>query len=118
VYDLARFCNRHAHDELIPVTTIERAPSAELEVGQTDETSLPAGYDVLVPLVNAVIEKHEPYESLVAMYGSTVVDKTLRLIRLAEGKRRQLPPAIRVTDRAFGIERRVPMDYPDCGIAV
>ena len=111
VYALARFINRVAQAERIPQTTIDRAPTAELEAGQTDANSLPADYDILVPLVNDIVEHELPHEELVGSYQPEVVDKTLRLIRIGEGKRRQLPPAIRVTGRSFGIERRVPMDH-------
>jgi NAD+ synthetase len=112
VYELARFINRLHHQEIIPATTIDRPPSAELEVGQTDENSLPAGYDVLVPLVDKIIETDTTFEELAQEFGEKVVADTILLIRRSEAKRRQLPPAIRITDRSFGIERRVPMDYP------
>ena len=112
VYELAKFCNRLYGQEIIPETTITRPPTAELEVGQTDANSLPADYDTLVPLVNAIVESDISYEALIEQFGAAVVNPTMRLIRLSEGKRRQLPPAIRITDKAFGIERRIPMDYP------
>ena len=98
VYDLARFINRTAHSELIPLSTIERAPTAELEPGQSDEKSFKIAYAELDPLVTAIVE-----EGLEDTTFGPMIDR-------AEGKRRQLPPAIRVTSRAFGIERRVPMD--------
>ncbi len=112
VYELAKTINRIHGKETIPVTTITRAPSAELEVGQTDANSLPADYDILVPLVDSIIETDSTFEELVTMYGEETVTRTLSLIRKNEGKRRQLPPAIRITDHSFGIERRIPMDYP------
>ena len=98
VYELARFINRAAGVERIPASTIERPPTAELEPGQSDEQSFKIGYDVLDPLVANIIE-HGAYDP-----------KFSPMINRAEGKRRQLPPAIRISSRGFGIERRVPMD--------
>ena len=111
VYALGDFINKAARKDLIPSTTISRAPTPELEPGQTDEGTLPAPYKVLVPLVNAIIEDLTPRDVLINTYGVEVVDATLALIRNSEGKRRQLPPAIRISKRSFGMERRIPMDH-------
>lgn len=111
VYELARFINRSRGREIIPQTTIDRPPSAELEPGQTDAANLPADYHILTPLIDRIIEEDTPYHSLIQMYPQAVVDRTLDGIRNNEGKRRQLPPGIRVTKRAFGEERRIPMDH-------
>jgi NAD+ synthase (glutamine-hydrolysing) len=111
VYELAQLINRAAHSELIPFTTIEREPTPELELGQTDEKSLPAPYKELVPLVQAITEDLISREELLKEYQHEVVDATFALIGASEGKRRQLPPSIRVSKRSFGMERRIPMDH-------
>jgi NAD+ synthase (glutamine-hydrolysing) len=109
VYELSRFINRLSGQAVIPETTLMRVPSAELEEGQTDAQNLPADYDVLVPLVNDIVEGGKSREELIQVYPVAVVDRTLRMIDVQEYKRRQAAPGIRVTERAFGIERRVPM---------
>lgn len=58
-----------------------------------------------------LIEDAITYEKIVEQYGKNTVDKVIAMIAMAEGKRRQLPPAIRVSKKAFGIERRIPMDH-------
>jgi len=109
VYALARYINQKAGQDIIPTTTIERPPTAELEEGQTDENSLPAGYDVLSPLVDDIVDRELPREELYQKYKPEVVDKVLRMIKINEYKRRQAAPGIRVTPRAFGIGRRFPI---------
>lgn len=109
VYSLCQFINDEAGRSLIPESIIRRTPTAELEAGQTDEGSLPGPYEALVPLVNAIIEDGLPREELVKCFPATMVDQTFRLIEVNEYKRRQASPGIRVTERSFGIERRMPM---------
>jgi len=111
VYELSKYINSLDDKPLIPETTITRAPTAELEEGQTDEASLPAPYSVLVPLVDDIIVNNLTRAELYKHYNKEVVEQVLRLIRISEGKRRQLPPAIRVSKKAFGLERRIPMDH-------
>jgi NAD+ synthase (glutamine-hydrolysing) len=93
----------------IPRSIIERAPSAELRPDQRDEDSLPA-YDLLDRILHGYIELHEGREQLIAQgLGEAEVERTIRLVDLAEYKRRQAPPGIKVTGRAFGRDRRMPI---------
>lgn len=110
VYELARFHNDQKASGLIPETTITRAPSAELEEDQTDSDNLPADYDVLSPLVDAIIEEDVSRDELVKRYGKETVDRVAKLIDRAEYKRRQAAPGVRVTKKAFGAGRRFPVD--------
>lgn len=110
VYDLSRWRNEFEGREVIPQNTIDKAPSAELSEDQTDEEGLGAGYDVLAPLVDLAIEKKYTIEDLVDMgYDRELVADTVRRVDLNEHKRRQAPPGIKVTEKSFGIGRRVPM---------
>ncbi len=109
VYQVAEYINSSAGMEIIPASIIKRIPTAELEHGQTDAANLPADYDVLSPLVDAIIDEQCPYDELCRRYGTDVVDRTLRLVHANEFKRRQAAPGIRVTNKAFGIGRRFPI---------
>lgn len=111
VYELADYLNMTAKQARIPCSIIHRAPTAELEEGQTDEACLPAPYCVLVPLIQQIMEESTAYHVLLKQYDKKVLDAVIAMIAKAEGKRRQLPPAIRVSKKSFGIERRIPMDH-------
>jgi NAD+ synthase (glutamine-hydrolysing) len=109
VYRLCRYRNAVAGRDLVPSTVLEKAPSAELRPDQRDDQSLPA-YEVLDPVVAALVERDESVSGLVA----TGVDPELArrvasLIDAAEYKRRQSPPGVRITSRAFGKDRRMPI---------
>ncbi|MCW2952232.1 MAG: synthetase [Conexibacter sp.] len=109
VYELSRHVNEVAGEERIPASIIERAPSAELRPDQRDEDSLPP-YDVLDPILDAYIEEDLGREQLVLRgFRPDDVEKVVRLVDRAEYKRRQAPPGIKVTSRAFGRDRRVPI---------
>ena len=116
VYRLAEWRNSPAATELgllagspIPVSVIERAPSAELRHDQRDEDTLPP-YPVLDRIINGYVELDLGREQLLAEgLEAGYVDQTIRLIDLAEYKRRQAPPGIKVTTRAFGRDRRMPI---------
>jgi NAD+ synthase (glutamine-hydrolysing) len=121
VYRLARWRNEPAAADTlaktvdtparapIPPSIIERAPSAELRKGQTDQDSLPP-YDVLDRILHGYIELDRSREQLIAEGLPTVeVQRTARLVDLAEYKRRQAPPGIKITERAFGRDRRMPI---------
>jgi NAD+ synthase (glutamine-hydrolysing) len=116
VYRLAEWRNSAATAEFalgaadpIPVTIIQRAPSAELRHDQRDEDTLPP-YPVLDRIVNGYVELDRGREQLIAEgLDEHYVDQTIRLIDLAEYKRRQAPPGIKVTTRAFGRDRRMPI---------
>ena len=93
----------------IPVSIIERAPSAELRPEQRDEDSLPP-YPVLDRILQGYVELDQGREELIALgLPEDDVDRTIRLVDLAEYKRRQAPPGIKVTPRAFGRDRRMPI---------
>jgi NAD+ synthase (glutamine-hydrolysing) len=93
----------------IPPSIIERAPSAELREDQTDQDSLPS-YDVLDRILHGYIELDRSREQLIAEgLPAAEVERTARLVDLAEYKRRQAPPGIKITERAFGRDRRMPI---------
>jgi NAD+ synthase (glutamine-hydrolysing) len=98
-----------ASREPIPLTIIERAPSAELRHDQRDEDSLPP-YEVLDRILEGYVELDRSREQLIAQgLPEHDVDRTIRLVDLAEYKRRQAPPGIKITPRAFGRDRRMPI---------
>jgi NAD+ synthase (glutamine-hydrolysing) len=108
VWRLSRHLNDRAGRELIPVTTIERPPSAELREGQRDDESLPP-YDVLDPLLEAYIELDRSREELEEQFDAGVVARTLALVDGAEYKRRQAAPGVKLRPRAFGRDWRTPI---------
>ena len=109
VFRLAKWLNERAGRELIPATTIERAPSAELRAGQLDEDSLPP-YPVLDRVLEAYVELDRSREELVADgFEPELVDRAVTLIDRAEYKRRQAPPGVRLRPKAFGRDRRTPI---------
>ena len=96
--------------ERIPRRVLEKPPSAELRANQADEDDLPATYSILDPILKQLIEANASRAQLVERgFDEAVVDDILRRYYASEYKRRQLPPGIRVTPKAFGIGRRVPM---------
>src|SRR6185436_1950270 len=109
VYELARHVNEVAAEERIPASIVERAPSAELRPDQRDEDSLPP-YAVLDPILDAYVEDDLGREQLLLRgFDASAVDRVIALVDRAEYKRRQAPPGIKVTSRAFGRDRRVPI---------
>jgi NAD+ synthase (glutamine-hydrolysing) len=93
----------------IPLSIIERAPSAELRHDQRDEDSLPP-YEVLDRILEGYVELDQSAEQLIAQgLPAADVERTIRLVDLAEYKRRQAPPGIKITPRAFGRDRRMPI---------
>jgi len=93
----------------IPLSILERAPSAELRPDQRDEDSLPA-YELLDRILEGYVELDQSREQLIAQgLPAGEVDRTIRLVDLAEYKRRQAPPGIKITPRAFGRDRRMPI---------
>jgi len=106
VYALATYYNRHAGREVIPKNCFTKIPSAELRPDQFD----PFDYPTVSPLVDDVIENRLSREELLKKgYPVQVVDDTLRRIRGAEYKRRQAPPAIKITKKAFGLGWKMPL---------
>jgi NAD+ synthase (glutamine-hydrolysing) len=108
VFRLARHLNERAGRELVPVTTIERPPTAELRADQRDDQSLPP-YDVLDRVLEAYVELDRSREELLAVFPADVVERTLALVDRAEYKRRQAPPGVKLRPRAFGRDRRTPI---------
>ena len=109
VYDLVRHRNERAGRELVPASVIERAPSAELRPDQRDEDSLPP-YDILDRILEAYVERDEGREEIIAAgVPAATVDEVIRLVDRSEYKRRQAAPGIRITPKAFGKDRRLPI---------
>ena len=113
VFALARWRNRVAEERgevpPIPESTITKPPSAELAPGQLDSDRLPP-YEVLDPLLDAYVEQDQGRaELLAAGFEEAVVDRVIALVDAAEYKRRQSPPGPKITGRAFGRDRRLPI---------
>ncbi len=106
-YRVARYINRDM--EIIPVDIINRPPSAELRPNQTDQDSLPP-YGLLDEIVEAVVEKNMSFDDIMAKgYDPVIVKDVLRRIVINEYKRRQAPPGLKITSKAFGYGRRFPI---------
>lgn len=109
VYELARFYNERAGRELIPEEILTRAPSAELRPGQTDQDTLPP-YDVLDDLLRHYVEEDRSLDELLALgFDREVASAVVRMVDRSEYKRRQAPPGIKITPKAFGKDRRMPI---------
>ena len=107
VYELAHYINRDR--EIIPANTITKPPSAELRPGQKDSDSLPA-YDILDRILYQYIEERKgPKELVEAGFDEAVVKRILKLVNTSEYKRYQTPPILRVSPKAFGTGRRMPI---------
>lgn len=107
VYALCRHRNRAA--EVIPRAILEKPPSAELRPDQTDQDSLPP-YEVLDPILRAYVEEDRSLDDIVSLgFPRETVAEVVRLVDRAEYKRRQTPPGIKITGRAFGKDRRLPI---------
>ena len=108
VYRLAEHLNDRAARDVIPRSTIERAPSAELRDDQRDSDSIPA-YDELDPVLEAYVEEDRSREELLAEFDPEVVERAVALVDRAEYKRRQAPPGVKLRPKAFGRDRRTPI---------
>jgi NAD+ synthase (glutamine-hydrolysing) len=110
VYDLVRWRNGQATGEPpIPERVVTKPPSAELRPDQRDTDSLPP-YEVLDPILEAYVEEDRSPEELVASgIDAAVVDAVVMLVDRAEYKRRQAAPGIKITPKAFGRDRRMPI---------
>ena len=109
VYELAAYRNTLGDKPVIPQSVIEKPPSAELRPGQKDTDSLPP-YDVLDPILQAYAEDDRSLAEIVAMgFDRQTVERVIRLVNLSEYKRRQAPPGVKITTRAFGRDRRLPI---------
>ncbi len=109
VYRLAEHRNRVAGRELIPRSVIEKPPSAELRPDQLDADSLPP-YDELDPILEAYVEDERSLEEMVALgHDEALVRRVMGMVDRNEYKRRQAPPGVKITPRAFGRDRRLPL---------
>lgn len=107
VYELARYVNKDR--EIIPLSSIEKPPSAELRPGQKDSDSLPP-YDILDKLLFQYIECRQGPNELIALgFEESLVKRVLRMVNINEFKREQAAPVIRVSTKAFGMGRRMPI---------
>jgi len=107
VWQLARY--RNTVSEVIPVASIEKPPSAELRPNQLDSDSLPA-YEVLDPILEAYVEDDLSLETIVALgHDEATVKRVIDMVNRNEYKRRQSPPGVKITPRAFGRDRRLPL---------
>lgn len=109
VYSLSRFYNSYRNSEIIPETVLVKPPSAELRPGQKDTDTLPE-YEILDRILNYYIEDHLSTQEIVKKgEDPTLVKKIVKMVDLNEYKRRQSPPGIKITSRAFGKDRRFPI---------
>ena len=109
VFDICRHINQQAGSERIPQRIINKPPTAELRANQKDTDSLPP-YDVLDPILKAYVEDDKSFEEIVRLgYHKDTVKRVIRLVDISEYKRRQAPPGIKITSRAFGKDRRMPI---------
>ncbi len=109
VYDLCRYVNRREGRAVIPEGVITKPPSAELRPDQRDDQSLPA-YEVLDPILELYVEHDRTAGEIIEQgYDEAVVRRVTRLVDVAEYKRRQCPPGVRVSRKAFGKDRRLPI---------
>ena len=107
VYELAQYINKDL--EVIPISSIEKPPSAELRHNQKDSDSLPE-YDILDQVLYLYIEKRtDPADIIAAGFDEVLVKRILRLVNINEFKRHQTAPVLRVSPKAFGMGRRMPI---------
>jgi NAD+ synthase (glutamine-hydrolysing) len=109
VYRLARWRNAQAGRDLIPAGVIERAPTAELRAHQTDQDTLPP-YEVLDPILARYVEDDRSADEITAEgFPTAVVTRVISMVDRSEYKRRQAPPGVKITSKAFGRDRRLPI---------
>ncbi|MEH2207257.1 MAG: NAD+ synthase [Nostoc sp.] len=107
VYSLCQWLNRN--DEIIPQNVLTKAPSAELKPGQVDQDSLPP-YEILDDILQRLVHNHQSAAQIVAAgHDAVIVDRVIQMVARAEFKRRQAPPGLKITDRAFGTGWRMPI---------
>jgi len=109
VYELAVYRNMLGDEPVIPQPVFEKLPSAELRPGQKDTDALPP-YEILDPILKAYAEDDRSFEEIVAMgFERKTVEQVMRMVDYSEYKRRQAPPGVKITTRAFGRDRRLPI---------
>ena len=121
VYALSRWRNEHTPEgalgpagQVIPTSSLTKAPTAELRPNQTDQDSLPP-YDTLDAILGELVENEKSVDQIVARgFSRDVVTRVQRLLYSAEYKRRQAPPGVKITRKSFGRDRRYPMTNAFC----
>jgi NAD+ synthase (glutamine-hydrolysing) len=109
VYKLTKYRNAQAGYDLIPAPIIDKPPSAELRPDQKDSDSLPP-YEILDAILTAYVEEDKSVDQIVALgFDKATVQRTAKLVDRSEYKRRQAPPGVKITSRAFGRDRRLPL---------
>ncbi len=108
VWELAKWRNNQAGKAFIPLSSIEKPPSAELRPGQLDSDSLP-DYQVLDKIIDAYVRRDQSAQALAAVSDPALAAEVITLIDKAEYKRRQYPPGTKISARAFGRDRRLPI---------
>ncbi|MDJ1175325.1 NAD+ synthase [Roseofilum capinflatum] len=109
VYSLCRWLNQRSGKEIIPENILVKPPSAELKPDQCDQDSLP-DYDTLDDILHRLIHDHQSPETIAAAgHDRAIINKILHLVKRAEFKRRQAPPGLKITSRAFGTGWRMPI---------
>ena len=109
VYDLAQYRNQAEGREIIPRRVFTKVPTAELKPNQTDQDTLPP-YDLLDPILQAYVEEDKTFDEILAMgYPEEIVAKVITMVDVSEFKRRQAPVGIKITPRALGKDRRMPI---------
>ncbi len=117
VYELGAYRNTLGDKPVIPQSVLEKTPSAELRPGQKDTDALPP-YEILDPILKAYAEDDRSFEEILAMgFERKTVEQVMRMVDYSEYKRRQAPPGVKITTRAFGRDRRLPITnrYRDQG---
>jgi NAD+ synthase (glutamine-hydrolysing) len=109
VYRICRLINEEAGRDIIPESILVRPPTAELRPNQKDQDSLPP-YEILDPILKLYVEEDRSVEDIVARgFDEETVRRVVRLCDISEYKRRQAPPGVKITPRAFGRDRRLPI---------
>jgi len=109
VYELCRHRNSIDRGSAIPERILTKEPSAELRAGQKDSDNLPP-YEKLDPILRGYVEDDRSYEEMVAAgHDPATVTRVIQLVDRSEYKRRQAPPGVKITPRAFGRDRRMPL---------
>jgi NAD+ synthetase len=109
VWELSRWINQHVGNEVIPISSITKVPSAELRPNQTDQDSLPP-YELLDAILHRYIEEEKGAGEIIAEgFDAATVTRVIRMCDRSEYKRRQAAPGLKVTSRAFGFGRRMPI---------
>jgi NAD+ synthase (glutamine-hydrolysing) len=109
VYELCRHLNEVSGREVIPANVLRKPPSAELRPDQRDDQSLPP-YEVLDPILEQYVEQDKTARELIEMgFDPDLVRRITRMVDINEYKRRQFPPGVRITTKAFGKDRRLPI---------